>query len=149
MSKTNNWDDKSLYDIEMEHLSHRNANGSLVPFHTPHGEEFGLASFDMNGETFKSDDTVVVGGHIGNIECVNLKEGIVGLGLSYEYDKCMANPEDWEMFSGYRCKIDGIRHATAEEVKNYEVSANLTCDAAEAADRAWKDKMANMINGRI
>ena len=100
----------------------------------------GMNVAKIGKQLFRCDDIVVVGGHIGNIEGVDFDEEICHLGLSYEYVHCMANPEDWEMWSGYSCPYEGIRFATEEEKKNYEISAGLTCDAAEAADRAWKER---------
>ena len=130
----------SIYDIKMTGLNHYD-NGKPTPFWNPEdGEHFGIDSFEFNGETFKSDDIVVVGGEIGNIEIVNISEGIAGLGLSFDYDECMHNPYDWTMSSGYRCKMDGLRHATDEEIKKYEISSGLCCDAAERADIAYKEK---------
>lgn len=100
----------------------------------------GVMSVRLEGHVFEADDIVVAGGHIGNIEGVDIEEKTVHLGLSYEYDKCMADPEDWEMFSGHQCSYNGIRHATREEIRKYEISAGLTCDAAEMADIAYKEK---------
>ena len=109
---------KEFSSLEMKSLNFYH-NGKLV-----HSRNGGVDSFEKNGESFRCDDTVVTGGHIGNIECVSLEGGVVGLGLSYEYDKCMAGPYDWEMYSGYRCRWDDLRHATEEERRKYDKSAN-------------------------
>lgn len=126
--------DKHLYELPLKSL-----------FWYFKGERFpkeGIERFDHDGKTFKRDDIVVVGERIGNIEAVNEDEGVCMLGLSYEYGKCMHNPYKWEMCSGFRCKVDGIRHATKEEKAKYAISADLTCDAAERADAAYKDRRA-------
>lgn len=117
------WYDKALYDLPMQALDY-----SHLPFYGPSAGLDGQ-NIEYNGELFRGDDTVVVGGHIGNIERANLDEKVVGLGLSYDYDMCMKNPEDVNMHwcSGFRFKIDGMRHATAEEVERYNKAANFTC----------------------
>lgn len=130
-NENNGWGGKAMYKIPMTALNFYH-NGRCVT-------EKGIDSFAYDGETFRCDDIVVVGGHIGNIELVSITHGVAGLGLSYEYGDCMENPYDWEMWSGFRCPLDGIRHATEEEKKKYEISAGLTCDAAEAADNAYKE----------
>ena len=129
----NGWGEKTLYDIQMTALNFYNHDGSCPTVD-------GIDSFTYNGGTFKCDDIVVAGGHIGNIETVNTEYGVCMLGLSYNYKECMQNPEDWEMWSGFRCRMDDIRHATPDEIKKYEISSGLTCDAAEAADVAYKEK---------
>lgn len=131
---SNGWGDRALYHIPMTNLNFYH-NGKCCT-------NDGIDSFFYGGETFVSCDIVVVGGHIGNIEIVNLAQGAVGLGLSYEYDKCIKNPYDWAMWSGFRCSINGLRHATEEEKARYAISADLTCDAAERADAAYKDRRA-------
>lgn len=137
--ETNNgWGDKALYDIPMTALNFYNHNGSCPTVD-------GIDSFSYGEETYRLDDIVVVGGHIGNIENVSLAQGVAGLGLSYEYEECMKNPYDWSMWSGYRCPLSDIRHATEEERNKYEISAKLTCDAAERADNAYKEKRANGV----
>lgn len=130
-----NWYNKALYDIPTTPLNHHH-NGSVVP------KDGGIDSFDHNGATFKHDNIVVVGGHIGNIERVNLEEAVCALGLSFSYDDCMRDPYDFRMYSGYRSKLDGIRHATEGEKKKYDVSAGIACDIAERADAMYKDKRA-------
>lgn len=130
--KRDNWYDKEVYAIPMTSLNFYNHDGSC-----PTSD--GIDSFEYNGETFRCDDMVVVDGEIGNIECVNLEAGYCGLGLSFDYADTMAGRE-WTMTSGYRCKLDGIRHATDEEIKKYEIPANECCDIAEASDRAWKER---------
>lgn len=135
----NGWGDKAIYDIPLRPLNFYNHNGTCP---TPDG----IDGFDMNGEIFVYDDTVVAGGHIGNIESVNLERGICMLGLSYEYDKCMANPYKWESWSGFRCRIDDIRHATDKERKKYDISAKLTCDLAALADAEYKDMRAGFLH---
>ena len=130
------WYDKALYDIPTTPLNIHHHNGSVIP------NDGGIDSFDHNGATFKHDNIVVVGGHIGNIERVNLEEGVCALGLSFPYEDCMRDPHDWWMHSGYHCKLDGIRHATEDEKKKYNISADLTCDAFERSDMAYKDKRA-------
>ena len=100
----------------------------------------GILSVKIGSNIYKCDEIVVVGGHIGNIERIDLEAKQCQLGLSYEYDQCMEDPEEWEMWSGYTCSYEGIRHATEDEIKNYTISSDLTCDAAEAADRAWKER---------
>lgn len=133
-NETNNgWGNKDLYKIPMTNLNFYNHNGSCPTVG-------GIDSFTYGDETYRLDDIVVVGGHIGNIEIVNLAQGVAGLGLSYEYEECMKNPYDWSMWSGFRCALDGIRHATDDERKKYEISAELTCDSAERADNAYKEK---------
>ena len=131
--KENGWGDKDLYEIPMTNLNFYNQDGSCPTVD-------GIDSFTYGDETYKCDDIVVVGGHIGNIEIVSLAQGVAGLGLSYVYDDCMNNPYEWEMWSGFRCGLDGIRHATDDERKKYEISAGLTCDSAERADNAYKEK---------
>ena len=126
--------DKHLYELPLESL-----------FWYFKGERFpkeGIEHYKHDGKTFMRDDIVVAGGHIGNLEAVNEEEGVCMLGLSYDYGKCMRNPRNWEMWSGFRCRVDGIRHATEEEKAKYAISADLTCDAAERADAAYKDRMA-------
>ena len=98
-----------------------------------------IDSFDYNGQTFRAGDTVVVDGKIGDIELVNLETGYCGLGLSFIYDDVMARNE-WTMISGHRCKLDGLRHATDEEIRNYDIDADLVCRASEEADRRWKER---------
>lgn len=123
--------DKKLYDMPMKSLFWY-FNGKRFP-------KEGIERFDYKNKTFKRDDIVVVGGHIGNIEAVNIEQGVCMLGLSFDYAGCMADPEEWEMWSGYRCKSNGIRHATPDEIENYEISANLVADACDRADNAYKD----------
>ena len=126
--------DKHLYELPLKSL-----------FWYFRGERFpkeGIERYEHDGKTFTRDDIVVAGGHIGNIEAVNEEEGVCMLGLSYDYDKCMRNPRAWEMWSGFRCRVDGIRHATEEEKAKYAISADLTCDAAERADAAYKERKA-------
>ena len=119
----NGWGDRALYHIPMTNLNFYH-NGKCCT-------KDGIDAFTYGGETFKSCDIVVVGG-----------------GVSYEYDKCIKNPHDWEMWSGFRCSMNGLRHATEEEIEKYEISANLTADAAEAADNAYKEKRIWGLNGR-
>lgn len=130
--------DKNLYDVPMTGLNHY-CNGKPVPFFCNGKEEWGIDSFDFNGQTFKSDDIVVVDGHIGNIEIVNTEVGCCGLGMSLIYADVMAR-RPWTMNSGHRCKLDGIRHATDEEKRLYEIDANDVYDGAERADRMWKER---------
>lgn len=129
------WGDREMYDLSLKGLNFYNTDGSCPTVD-------GIDSFEYNGSTFKLDDIVVVGGHIGNIEAVSLEHGVCMVGLSYEYEECMKNPYDWGLWSGFRCRMDGLRHATEEEAKKYRISAGLTCDAAERADAAYKDKRA-------
>lgn len=124
--------DKDLYDIPMVSLNFYNHDGSCPT-------KGGIDSFDYNGQTFKCDDLVVVDGQIGNIEIVNIEEGCVGLGMSLIYADVMAR-KPWSMSSGHRCKIDGLRHATDEEKRVYEIDANDVYDGAERADRMWKER---------
>ena len=123
--------DKALYDMPMKSLNFYH-NGKCA---TRDGIDF----FEWGGETFKCDDLVVVDGEIGNIECVNLETGYCALGMSFDYADTMAR-RPYTMTSGYRCRLDGIRHATDEEAKMYEIPADEVCDAAEAADIAWKER---------
>ena len=107
----------------------------------PEGASYdGIFSVIIDKTIYKCDEIVVVGGHIGNIERVDLEKEECQLGLSFEYDRCMDDPEDWEMWSGYICSYKDIRHANEQEVMNYDISSDLCCDAAEAADRAWKER---------
>ena len=99
----------------------------------------GIDSFLYDGEEFKCDDIVVVGGEIGNIEGVNITLGYCALGMSFNYEDTMSARE-WTMTSGFRCKLDGIRHATKEEIELYEIPAKEACDIAEASDIAWKER---------
>lgn len=123
---------KDLDDIPMVGLNFYNHDGSCPT-------KDGIDSFDYNGQTFKCDDLVVVDGQIGNIEIVNIEEGCVGLGMSLIYADVMAR-KPWSMSSGHRCKIDGLRHATDEEKRVYEIDANDVYDGAEQADRMWKER---------
>lgn len=127
--------DKDLYDIPMTNLNFYNHDGSCPTVD-------GIDSFVWDGQEFKLDDVVVAGGHIGNIEAISITHGVCMLGLSYNFEKCIKNPYDWEMWSGFRCSINGLRHATEEEKARYAISADLTCDAAERADAAYKDRRA-------
>ena len=132
-SNYSDWGDKALYSVEITPL-YWHYQGKRYP------EDGGLECYEQGGNTYQRDDVVVVGGHIGNIEGVNVEQGVCMLGLSFDFDECMADPEEWEMWSGYHCKLDGIRHATDKEKENYEISANLVADACERADNAWKEK---------
>lgn len=123
---------QNIYDIQMKNLNFYNHDGSCPT-------KDGIDSFEYNGQTFKCDDLVVVDGQIGNIEIVNVEAGVCGLGMSFIYDDVMAR-KDWTMTSGYRCPMTGLRHATDEEKRLYEIDANDVCDAAEASDRAWKER---------
>ena len=116
----------------MTNLNFYNHNGSCPT-------RDGIDSFMYDGQTFRCDDIVVVDGQIGNIEIVNLTQNVCGLGLSLVYDDVMAR-RPWTMSSGHRCLLDGIRHATDEEKRLYDVDANDVCDIAEASDRAWKER---------
>ena len=129
----NGWGEKALYNVQMTALNFYNHDGSCPTVD-------GIDSITYNGSTFKCDDIVIAGGHIGNLEAVNTELGVCMLGLSYNYNECMKNPYDWCMWSGYRCKMNDIRHATPDEIKKYEISAGLTCDSAERADKAYKEK---------
>lgn len=123
--------DKSLYDMPMTSLNFYH-NGRCVT-------QNGIDSFEFNGQTFRCDDLVVVDGEIGNIEIVNIERGYCGLGMSFDHADTMAQ-KPWTMSSGYRCRLDGIRHATDEEKRLYEIPAEEACDLAEASDRAWKER---------
>lgn len=123
---------QNFYEIPMTSLNFYNHNGSCPT-------KNGIDSFIYDGQTFRCDDLVVVDGQIGNIELVSLTHGVVGLGMSLEYDDVMARRQ-WTMSSGHRCLMDGIRHATDEEKALYERDANEVYDAAEASDRAWKER---------
>ena len=112
----------------LEHLTPENASYD------------GIVSVKIGSNIYKCDEIVVVGGHIGNIERVDLEKEECQLGLSFTYDNCMEDPEDWEMYSGYICSYKDIRHANEQEVMNYDISSGLCCDTAEAADRAWKER---------
>jgi len=138
-----NWYDKDLYNMPMQSMAYY-VNGKPVPFWTPNGTEYGLESFDYNGETFRGEDIVVVDGEIGSLEMVNLETGYVGLGCSFDYDTLMARGE-WIFTSGYRCKMDGMRHATEEEIKNFRKDEQSVGDAAEAADIAWKARFESQV----
>lgn len=130
--KRENWYDKAVYSLPMTSLNFYNHNGSCPT-------RDGIDSFMWDGSEFKCDDIVVVDGEIGNIECVNLTQGYCGLGMSFDYADTMAHKE-WEMTSGYRCKLEGIRHATDEEKAEYKKVADDVCYIAEAADNARKER---------
>ncbi len=100
----------------------------------------GISAIVIGRVEYRCDDCVVVGGHIGNIEGIDFEKDVCHLGLSFEYGLCMENPHDWSMYSGYSCPFEGIRHATDEEKGKYRISSDLACDAAEAGDRAWKER---------
>lgn len=128
--------DKNLNDVKMNHLNFYH-NGRLVPVFGHENE--GLDSFEFNGETFRCDDLVVVDGQIGNIELVSLEAGCCGLGMSFVYDDVMAR-RHWSMSSGYRCLMDGLRHATDEERRVFEIDAEDVYRIAEESDRKWKER---------
>ena len=130
--KRENWYDKEVYDMPMTALNFYNRDGSCLTRN-------GIDSFEYNGETFRCDDLVVVDGEIGNIELVNLETGYVGLGMSFDYADMMAR-EPWTMSSGYRCKLDGLRHATEEERRIYDIDANEVGDICDEAERKWKER---------
>ena len=134
-SNYTDWYDKELYNIDITPL-YWHFQGKRYP------EAGGVEYYEQNGEIYQRDDVVVVGGHIGNIEGVNVEQGVCMLGLSFDYAGCMADPEEWEMWSGYHCKMGSIRHATTDEIANYEISANLVADACERADNAYKERRA-------
>lgn len=122
----------------MMHLNHY-IDGHPVPFIVNGNEEYGLDDFAYNGEVFHSDDIVVVDGQIGNIERVNTVAGYCALGFSMDFLPVMnRKPHGWE--SGHRSKLDGIRHATEEEILLYDMDANGVFCGIEEADRQRKDR---------
>ena len=121
-----------LLDFPMTGLNFYNHDGSCPT-------KNGIDSFDYNGQTFKCDDLVVVDGQIGNIELVSLEACVCGLGMSLVYDDVMAR-KPWTMSSGHRCQLDGIRHATDEERRLYDIDAEEVYDIAEESDRKWKER---------
>ena len=127
---------KDLRNIPMTNLNFYNYNGSCPTMN-------GIDSFEYNGQTFQCDDYVVVDGQIGNIELVNTEEGVCGLGMSLVYDDVM-HGRPWTMESGHRCLIDGLRHATKEEVRLFERDAEDVYNAAEWGDILWKEGRLNL-----
>lgn len=122
---------RELHEIPMTSLNFYD-NGRCVT-------DAGIDSFDYNGQTFKCDDLVVVGGQIGNIEKVNVEQGVCALGMSFVYDDVMAR-KPWSMNSGYRSPMTDIRHATDEETRCFELDEKKVGAASEYADRMWKER---------
>ena len=124
----------------MVHLGHKPIISPFVHYSVPPEQP---KSFEFNGEVFTGDDIVVVDNQIGNVEMVNTDTGYVALGFSLNYERMMARkPYLWS--SAHRCRLDGIRHATDEEIALYDEDSDTVACAFEEADRRWKERLLNV-----